>query len=135
MSEETPEQYLKHIQAIRIEKECSREEPHPLKDAHCPNCDHPLTEPINDIWKDPQVKEALKDGRSADDIAILRCPECNRTGYYNQGSYFTCRFCDKTFYVLTEGEEYDGPTVQGDEMISLADTVTETTEGYDNRTL
>ena len=29
-----------------------------------------------DIWKDPRVVDALKDGRSADDIMILDCPKC-----------------------------------------------------------
>jgi len=119
---------------IKKHEEVDKDE---LAEVRCPNCDHPLSEPINDIWKDPQVKEALKEGRPADDIAVLDCPECGRWGYYNQGSHFSCRFCDKTWSVLCEGEEpTEGvPHLFADSFISLADTVTETTEGYDNRTL
>lgn len=100
---------------------------------NCPNCDHELNKPINDIWKDPRVKEALKNGRLPDDIAVISCPKCNKWGYYNEGSHFSCRFCDKSFSVLNEDEE---PT-EGvpDSHTSLADTVTVTTEGYDNETL
>jgi hypothetical protein len=89
----------------------------------------------NDIWKDPMVMEALKDGRDPSDIMCLRCPDCARLGYYNQGSHFSCRFCDKLFYVLSEGESGEGPCVQSDEAVTLADTVTETTEEYHNRTI
>lgn len=93
----------------------------------------------NDIWKDPNVKAALKDGRSADDIAVLRCPKCDRWGYYNEGSHFYCRFCRKRWHVYGEGEE--PPYEIGDRWMrvcdhtSLADTVTVTTDGYENETL
>lgn len=83
----------------------------------------------NDIWKDPMVQEALKDGRPASDIYCLRCPTCNRLGYYNEGSHFTCRFCDRSWMVMSEGG-----AMSAEEAVSLADTVTETTEGYDNQT-
>lgn len=78
-----------------------------------------------DIWKDPRVVDALEDGRSADDIMILNCPKCARFGYYNQGSHFTCLFCDKTFDVLSEGEwAMPGvPTVQADSAVTLIDTL------------
>ncbi len=81
--------------------------------------------PVNDIWKDPMVMEALKDGRSADDIAVLACPECHRWGYYNQGSHFSCRFCNDTWRIRDEDDT---------EHTTLADTVTETTGGYHNET-
>ena len=95
-----------------------------------------MNEPINDIWKDPQVQEALKDGRSADDIAVLACPECGCWGYYNEGSHFSCRFCDKSWHCLTEDEPpHEGiPCMYVDSHTSLADTVTETTDGYHNET-
>jgi hypothetical protein len=83
-----------------------------------------MAKPINDIWKDPQVQEALKDGRSADDIAVIDCPKCGKWGYYNEGSHFTCRFCKNTFFDYLNWES-----------IKLSDTVTVTTEGYDNETL
>ncbi len=107
-----------------------------MSEEHCPNCDHPIDEPINDIWKDPQVKGALKEGRPADDIAVIVCPECNRYGYYNQGSHFSCRFCKKSWYVCTEDEEppEDRAYIYLDGITSLTDTITDTTEGYNNET-
>ncbi len=84
-----------------------------------------------DIWKDPSVKEALKEGRPANDIAVLRCPECDELGYYNEGSTFSCRFCDLCFPVVTEGEEQRG--ISADEVIRMDDTLTEVTEGYHNQ--
>lgn len=94
-------------------------------------------EPVNDIWKDPNVKAALKDGRPAEDIAVLSCPRCGRWGYYNQGSHFWCRFCKQGWHCCTEGEEppCDRQYLYLDGFTSLADTVTVTTEGYDNMTL
>jgi hypothetical protein len=109
-----------------------------LPKEHCPNCDHDLDEPINDIWKDPNVKAALRDGRSADDIAVLRCPNCSRWNYYNQGSSYWCRFCKERWYCRAEGEErpecqYINLAEEG--FTSLADTLTVTTDGYDNQTI
>lgn len=79
-----------------------------------------------DIWKDPAVKCALKEGRFVDDIRVMECPKCNLWGYYNEGSSFSCRFCDRTWRVTTEMAE---------DSITLADTVTVTTDGYHNETL
>lgn len=90
-----------------------------------------------DIWKDPNVKAALKDGRPAEDIAVLSCPKCGRWGYYNQGSHFYCRHCKQGWYCCS-GEEEPPPFRQYlylEGSTSLADTVTVTTEGYDNETL
>lgn len=108
--------------------------------AFCQDCGDklvPRSELPRDIWKDPCVKEALKNGRFAGDIAVLECPECNNWGYYNEGSTFSCRFCDLTFYVVSEGDDRrEGVrTVSADEVIRLDDTVTETTDGYHNRTI
>lgn len=85
-----------------------------------------MSKPVNDIWKDPEVKCALKDGRTADDIRVLSCPKCSRWGYYNEGSSFYCRFCKCSWRISSEIAQ---------ESISLSDTVTVTTDGYDNRTL
>lgn len=95
-----------------------------------------MSEIPNDIWQDPQVKEALKSGRSAWDIMVLPCPDCNRWGYYNQGSSFSCRFCDKSWYVCSEDEPTPKPTrfMDAFDMISLHDTLTVTTDGYHNET-
>lgn len=104
-----------------------------MSDHECPECDADLP---NDIWKDPAVKEALKSGRSADDIMVIACPKCNRFGYYNEGTSFSCRFCGKRFAVLGEDEPHYGflPTVRACEAVTLADTVTDPTEGYHNET-
>ena len=76
------------------------------------------------IWRDPRVVDALEDGRAADDIRILDCPKCGKAGYWNEGSHFTCLFCDQTFFVLAEGETRpDCPCVQADGAVTLADIV------------
>jgi hypothetical protein len=73
-------------------------------------------------WKDGNVREALGEGREAGDIALLECPRCHRYSYYNEGSHFTCRFCDEGFEVLDEGETgRGGPSVRSWEAITLAD--------------
>jgi len=78
-----------------------------------------------DIWKDPSVKAALKEGRPADDIMVLACRKCGQWGYYNQGSHFYCRHCKIGYAVLSEGEEPGDtePIVYASEAITLADTV------------
>lgn len=93
----------------------------------CPYCGTGVVtqaELPRDIWKDPSVKEALKEGRLACDICVLRCRVCDELGYYNEGTSFSCRFCDTTFLI---GED--------DDVIRLDDTVTECGDGYHNRTL
>jgi hypothetical protein len=107
--------------------------------AFCQDCGDKLvlrSELPRDIWKDPAVKEALKSGRPASDIACLPCPECNQLGYYNEGSSFSCRFCDLTFYVVGDGDTVDIDTrwVSTEDVCQLDDTVTETTDGYHNWT-
>lgn len=79
----------------------------------------------HDIWKDPRVKDALKEGRTPDDIAVLGCPKCGRLGYYNQGSHFSCLSCKRTWYCCSEGEEPpdDRPYMYLDDVMTLDDTV------------
>jgi len=78
---------------------------------------------MSDIYKDPMVKEALKDGRPPTDIAVLMCPKCGEYGYYNQGSHFSCRLCDGTWYCCAEGEDPpDGvPYLRLDEFLTVDD--------------
>lgn len=78
-----------------------------------------------DIWKDPMVKAALKEGRPPEDIAVLECPKCGGLGYYNQGSHFTCRFCKRVWYCCSEDEEppMDRQYLILDAFTTLADTV------------
>lgn len=79
-----------------------------------------------DIWQDAMIKEVLKE-RPADDIAVLNCPQCGGLSYYNEGSHFSCRFCEKTFYVLSEDEavtdETHVPWFRPSEVLRLADCV------------
>lgn len=84
-----------------------------------------------DIWKDPAVKAALKEGRPPDDIAVIACPKCGRWGYYNQGSHFYCRLCRRGWYVCSEGEDppTDRPFLYLDGHTTLADTVSDPVEG------
>lgn len=94
--------------------------------------------PVNDIWKDPNVKERLKEGVSADAIMVMDCPKCGRFGYYNEGSHFSCRFCNRNWVCLTESESIPEavPSLRIHEHVrSLADTITVTTDGYANKTL
>lgn len=107
----------------------------------CPYCGDKFIERSelpNDIWTDPAVKERLKEGWTPDTIMVLRCPECSRWGYYNQGGSFSCRFCDVCFVCLSQDESKpEGrPSLRLDESdcVTLADTVTETTDGYNNET-
>lgn len=75
-----------------------------------------------DILNDPRVRSALEDGLSENEIKILDCPQCGYFGYFNQGNYFVCRFCDKTFDVLSEGKSPEGSiSVRADRAVSLAD--------------
>lgn len=79
-----------------------------------------------DLWQDPMIKAALREGRPASDICPLSCPRCGRNGYYNQGSHFTCAHCRRSWYVLGENEEAPGdgrPSMRADDMITLADTL------------
>ena len=57
------------------------------------------------VWKDPNVLAAMKAGRHLDDIAVLSCPRCGQFSYYNQGSWFTCRHCECSWYIIGEDEE------------------------------
>ncbi len=99
----------------------------------CPECGNDLP---NDVWKDPNVKAALKQGRTAEDIMVMNCPKCGRFGYYNQGSNFWCRFCKEGWVCLSEDETPppDRQYLYLDEVRTLSDTITEPTEGYDNET-
>jgi hypothetical protein len=81
---------------------------------------------MSDIWNDPGVKAALKDGRAPEDICVLACPRCGRLGYYNQGSTFYCRRCKQGWYCCSECEEPppDRQYLYLDEVSTLADVTT-----------
>jgi len=85
---------------------------------------------MSDIWKDPMVKAALKDGRPPEDIAVLSCPNCGKWGYYNQGSHFSCRSCGTGYYCCSEGEEppVDRPWLRLDDFTTLADLASDVSD-------
>ena len=86
---------------------------------------------MSDIWKDPNVKAALKEGRPPDDIAVLQCPKCAEWGYYNEGSHFYCRTCQHGFHCVSEGEEVpdDRPYLFLEGSTTLADLTQSNFEG------
>lgn len=90
---------------------------------------------MSDIWKDSDVKAALKEGRTPEDIMVLECPRCGAWSYYNQGSGFFCKRCKKDYFVTGENESARGPSIPASEAITLADTITIPGEGYQNYTL
>lgn len=65
-------------------------------------------------WDDPNVKQALKEGRGPGDIAVLCCERCANFSYYNQGSHFTCGVCGKS----VSGRNLDA---LAEEIMTLAD--------------
>lgn len=78
------------------------------------------------VWEDPNVKAAMADGRELNDIAVLNCPSCGRLSYYNQGSHFTCRHCDRYFYVASENEDVGddvGPCMRPDIVLTMEDVL------------
>lgn len=78
---------------------------------------------VCDIWKSNAVVAALKK-RTPDDIAVMDCPKCGVTSYYNQGSHFSCRGCHRTFYAANQDEEiYRGPVVYCEDARMLSDIV------------
>lgn len=66
--------------------------------------------------EDQNVKAALKGGRPPNDIMLCCCPRCHGYGYYNQGSHFTCPWCEWS----ASGARLDRLIDDG-EMISLED--------------
>lgn len=65
------------------------------------------------VWEDPEVIAAMRVGRQLNDISVLNCPRCGQLSYYNNGSHFYCRHCDKGFEVLSEDEpDPGGPAIR-----------------------
>lgn len=85
------------------------------------------------VWDDPNVKDAFNSGRTADDICVLNCPICGQISYYNQGSSFFCRHCDKGFYVRSDDEdpaEIVGTYVNINCTLTMADVAAAECEDY-----
>lgn len=69
---------------------------------------------VPSIWKDPNVIAAFGEGRASNDICVLNCPACGELSYYNQGSSFTCRVCERGFWILGENEEVPDGSLASD---------------------
>lgn len=72
------------------------------------------------IEDDETVIAAIREGRHAEDIWLINCPWCAVPSYYNQGSHFTCRVCDRTVNVVDDdsGRNTD---VSAEDAFTLAD--------------
>lgn len=76
-------------------------------------------------WDDPDVKAALKQ-RDAGHIALICCGNCHCYSYYNEGSHFSCQWCDWS----VSGEDLDD-VIEAGEVISLDDYTDMTVNGED----
>jgi hypothetical protein len=56
---------------------------------------------FHDAWEDPNVKEALKQ-RGSQDIYLICCEQCHNYCYYNEGSHFSCQWCDWSTSAIDE---------------------------------
>ena len=72
------------------------------------------------VEDDETIIAAILEGRHADDIYLLDCPWCRVPSYYNQGSHFTCRICERTVQVVDD-DSGSATSVSADDMYSLAD--------------
>ena len=86
------------------------------------------------IWDDPEIKAALSEGRAPDDICVLNCSICGGLGYYNQGTSFYCRYCQRGFTVLDENEEPPPDDARSyfwpDVLLTLDDVIAAECEDY-----
>ena len=81
-----------------------------------------MSQENNSPWSDPNVKAALKGGRTPDDVYLIDCPNCGLAGYYNQGTHFTCRVCEAGYAVVADEEELlERPSINVDEAYPLSD--------------
>lgn len=72
---------------------------------------------------DVNVLAALREGRHADDIALVECGDCGVYSYYNEGSHATCRRCgrvliDATDDAITLADYWDSAKYPVDERSS-----------------
>lgn len=54
------------------------------------------------IEHDPTVMAAIREGRHAEDIWLVECPECGVPSYWNQGSHANCRICERDLSGFTD---------------------------------
>lgn len=54
------------------------------------------------IEEDPIVVAAIREGRHANDIWLVDCPNCGVPSYWNQGSHAGCRLCGADLSDLTD---------------------------------
>ena len=82
------------------------------------------------ILEDSRVRRKLADATPADDILVLKCPECDEWGYYGDNSVFRCRFCEVSFKCISAGAETPkGRYIVDDGVITtVADVLKEESE-------
>ena len=51
---------------------------------------------------DPMVVAAICEGRHADDIMLVDCPNCGIPSYWNEGSHARCHKCGADLSDLTD---------------------------------
>ncbi len=69
-------------------------------------------------YDDPNVKDALAEGRPASDIWLIQCQACGTYGYYNQGSHFNCSADGCDFYAAGRAMDV---IIDNGEVITLDD--------------
>lgn len=79
-----------------------------------------MMDKLQRIDDDETVMAAIREGRHADDIYLLDCPYCGVPSYYNQGSHFTCRICDRTIGVADD-DSLRNNQIDAAEAYTLAD--------------
>lgn len=66
------------------------------------------------------IVAAIREGRHADDIQLFDCPYCGVPSYYNEGSHFSCRVCERTFGVIDDDSGRNND-INLDDVYTLAD--------------
>jgi hypothetical protein len=71
---------------------------------------------LYDPHDDPNVREALKKGRTPEDVSLACCRKCGYYSHFDGGYHFTCHWCGWS----ASGGLLDDMLETG-EVISLAD--------------
>jgi hypothetical protein len=54
-------------------------------------------------WQEsPMIREAFREGRMPEDIAVVVCYRCGSVVYYNEGSHCACEWCEANLDHLTD---------------------------------
>ena len=84
---------------------------------------------MSSILEDSRVRRKLADATPADDILVLKCPDCAEWGYYGDASTFHCRFCGTNFACIPPGGvPPNWSYILVDKTITVADVLKEEEE-------